>query len=47
LIFYSKQSLGITHAKQKTRTTKNNTPIKKWLKKRTRFGSRIANARKR
>jgi hypothetical protein len=32
------------HAKQQTSTTKNNEPIKKGLKKRTRFGSRNANA---
>jgi hypothetical protein len=30
---------------RQTRTTKKNTPIKKRLKKRTRFGSKITNAR--
>jgi hypothetical protein len=33
------------HATQQSRTNKNNTPIKRDLKKKTWFGSRIANAR--
>jgi hypothetical protein len=45
LIFYSKQTSGTNMQSRQTRTTKNNTPIKKGLKKRTRFGSKIANAR--
>jgi hypothetical protein len=36
--------IGNNTCKATTRTTKNNTPIKKRLKRRKEFGSRIANA---